>query len=305
MRRHSAWGLFVAAIVPSITPAAEQYFDSAGVKIAYLDEGRGEPVVLLHGFSLSAAEMWTRLPFAPTPIIPAVANEHRVIAPDFRGHGLSDKPHDPAMYGSELAEDVVRLLDHLGVAKAHVVGYSMGASVAGKLLALHPQRLLSVTFGGGGPMLRTTPALSEAMNATAESLERGDGFGPLLVALSPEGQPKPTLAQAAMMSKLTLWGKDQRALAAAVRGQSSLEVTENELAACDVPVLFVYGSREAAFKVQFIAAAQTAFPSAEVAVIQDCDHMTTVGSPEFLEAVLRFTRAHSATVVPVATEASH
>ena len=199
--------------------------------IAYFDVGDGEAIVLLHGFSVSAAEMWTKKPFVQSPIISALAKEYRVLAPDLRGHGSSDKPHDPKMYGREIAEDVVRLLDHLNVAKAHVVGYSMGATVAGNLLVNHSDRLLSVTFAGGGPLLCPSKAASDIMTATAESLERGDGLGPLLIALTPEGQPKPGPAYVDLISKWALQGKDQKALAAVIRGQSSLAVTGAELAA--------------------------------------------------------------------------
>src|SRR5262245_6681855 len=80
----------------SSVQAAEQFFDSDGVRIAYIDEGRGEALVLLHGFSTSAEEMWMRPPFSPEPMIPQLAHEYRVIAPDLRGHGESDKPHDAA-----------------------------------------------------------------------------------------------------------------------------------------------------------------------------------------------------------------
>ncbi len=292
MRRRVLWAILLAAAVACEVRSAEHAFDSNGVNIAYIDEGGGEAIVLLHGFGASAAEMWTGLPFAPTPLIPLLAKEYRVIAPDLRGHGNSDKPHDATKYGCEMAEDVVRLLDHLDVPKAHVVGYSMGATVAGKLLASHPDRLLSVTFGGGGPLFRPSQEFSDAFNATASSLERGEGYGPLVIALTPEGAPKPSEFQAAIISSLLLKGKDQKGLAAVMRSQSRLEVTEAELAANTVPVSFVYGGREAPCKVDLIAGALEVLPEAEVTVIDGRDHVSTVGSPEFREAILKFARAH-------------
>src|SRR5687768_4398772 len=141
--------------------------------------------------------MWTKMPFATTQFLPVLAKDYRVLAIDFRGHGKSDKPHDPKAYGKEMAEDVVRLLDHLKVRKAHVVGYSMGAVVAGRLLASHPDRLLSVTFGGAGPQFRPPRELTAVIEATAESLEQRKGITPLVVALAPDGGPKPTPEQAA------------------------------------------------------------------------------------------------------------
>ena len=129
----------VAVLVPFLlwsgARAEEKSFDSDGVRVAYFDEGQGEAVVLLHGFATSSEEMWTRMPLATTQFVSALKG-YRVLAVDFRGHGKSDKPHDPKMYGKELAEDVVRLLDHLKIKKAHVVGYSMGAVVAENVRAV-------------------------------------------------------------------------------------------------------------------------------------------------------------------------
>ncbi len=280
------------AVIACEVRAVEQSFDSQGVEISYLDEGAGETIVLVHGFGLSADEMWMQAPFAPTPIIPELAKEYRVVAPDLRGHGASSKPHGAAEYGCAMAEDIVRLLDHLQVRKAHVVGYSMGATVAGKLLANHPERLLSVTFGGGGPVVRLSPEDSEVIDATAASLEQGYGCVPLVMSLAPEAGPRPSPFQASMISTLLVRGKDQQALAAVMRGQPGLAVTEEELAASAVPVLFIYGEREARCKLNRIAGALDALPQAEVMEIEGRDHVTTVASRKFRERVLEFARAH-------------
>jgi pimeloyl-ACP methyl ester carboxylesterase len=271
--------------------AEEKSFDSNGVKIAYIDEGKGEAVVLLHGFGASAAEMWTNMPFATTQFVSALKG-YRVLAIDFRGHGKSDKPHDPKMYGKEMVEDVVRLLDHRKIKKAHVVGYSMGAIVAGKLLVSHPDRLLSVTFGGGGPQYQTPKELAAVVEATAESLEKGKGITPLIIALTPDGEPKPTPEQAAGFSALFLANKDQKALAAVLRGMTGLAVTEAELSANRVPVQFVYGSREAAFLKDLIAASKKVLPKAGEVVIEKGDHGSTFLTPEFRKAVLEFLKAN-------------
>ena len=117
--------LFLSLALPGRVAAAEAVFESNGVKIRYVTEGKGEPIVLLHGW-MGDSSMWGRLDTNPA------TKEYQLIAVDLRGHGKSDKPHDPEKYGPEMAEDVVRLLDHLKLPKAHLVGYSMGQSSPGK-----------------------------------------------------------------------------------------------------------------------------------------------------------------------------
>src|SRR5438552_13310574 len=116
--------------VALLAAGGDHYFDSNGVRIRYVVAGSGEPVVLIHGWSADA-EMWQ-------PLMADLSRDYQVIALDCRGHGKSGKPHDPAKYGIEMTRDVVRLLDHLGIEKAHIAGYSMGGSIAIKLLSEHP-----------------------------------------------------------------------------------------------------------------------------------------------------------------------
>jgi pimeloyl-ACP methyl ester carboxylesterase len=206
------YAVLATCVLLSGVRAEEKTFDSGGVKIAYLDEGKGEVVVLLHGFGGSVPETWTHSPFAEAQFLPALKG-YRVLAIDHRGHGKSGQPHDPSKYGREMAEDVVRLLDHEKVKKAHVVGYSMGSFVAGKVLVSHPDRLLSVTFGGGGPLFQPPKKFTDTVEATAASLENGKGIGPLLLALTEESGQKVAPEQADAFSAGFIGGKDQKALA--------------------------------------------------------------------------------------------
>src|SRR5262245_64521390 len=109
-------------------PGKGQTFDSNGVKIYYTVEGQGQPVVIFHG-AFSSADMNWRLPGT----IKTLAAHYQVIALDARGHGRSDKPAREEDYGVEMADDVIRLLDHLKIEKAHIVGYSMGGMIAMKV----------------------------------------------------------------------------------------------------------------------------------------------------------------------------
>ena len=122
-------------------------FDSGGVKIHYLVEGKGDPVILIHGLFINAKINWEW-----PGIIAELAKDHQVIAPDCRGHGLSGKPVGDGQYGAKMVDDVVRLMDHLHLTKADIVGYSMGGAIAMKLMVLHPDRVHSAVVGGMGWM---------------------------------------------------------------------------------------------------------------------------------------------------------
>ena len=140
-----ASSLWLGRSSTSIAAAESQFFDAKGVKIHFLIEGTGEPVVLIHGLDSSARINW-QMPGT----IDALAKDHQVIALDLPGYGESDKPDDPAAYGEQWIDDVILLLDRLDIRKAHIVGYSMGSMVALKLIAEHPERVISGTLGGAG-----------------------------------------------------------------------------------------------------------------------------------------------------------
>src|SRR5688572_3495817 len=123
MTTRSAVRLALAAclmLTASAIAQEDKFFNSSGVRIRYIEQGQGEPVILLHGNG-SRLETWIQ-----RGILPNLSKDYRVIAFDARGHGRSEKPHDPKAYGREMALDVVRLMDHLGIKRAHIVGYSMG-----------------------------------------------------------------------------------------------------------------------------------------------------------------------------------
>ncbi len=133
------------AAVAALDPVHGTFTASDGVKIHYLEAGKGSPVVLIHGFSGSAEGNW----FA-NGVAEALSKNHRVVAIDCRGHGQSEKPHDPAKYGPQMAKDVLEMMDHLKIDKAHVHGYSMGGGIVTQLLVAAPQRFITASYGGSG-----------------------------------------------------------------------------------------------------------------------------------------------------------
>ena len=133
MKTHvAALALSVLTLIHATSFAAEErYFDSAGAQLRYFTEGSGTPVILLHGFSGSPEGLWIK----PGTFDALVAAGYQVIALDQRGHGKSAKYYDRDSYGIEMMEDVRRLLNHLDIDQAQLIGYSMGAKVANTLRA--------------------------------------------------------------------------------------------------------------------------------------------------------------------------
>ena len=137
----------LALAVALTSAAAAEEFDSGGVKIHYAVQGKGEPVILIHGLLANA-----RLNWEWPGITSELAKDHQVVALDCRGHGLSDKPTGNDQYGVKMVDDVIRLMDHLDLKKADIVGYSMGGAITMKLMVLHPERVRSAVVGGMGWM---------------------------------------------------------------------------------------------------------------------------------------------------------
>lgn len=271
----------------------DHFFNSHGVTLRYIDEGQGEPVLLIHGFCGSLHLQW-----GGPGILQSLAKDYRVIAYDNRGHGRSGKPHDPAKYGDELVEDAVRLLDHLGIDKAHIVGYSLGAFITDKLLAEHPQRFLTATLAGGG-WAKADDDRAEFIGEVARSLDEGNGIGPLLIKLTPEGRPKPSEARLRRANRLFSLVNDQKALAAVIRGMKDLTVSEQQLRANRVPTLAIVGEIDP-IKVTVDELSQV-MPNLQVYVIKDADHIGAFLRPEFSQALRTFLAEHSSQAGAAAT----
>ena len=262
-----------------------QRFDSQGADLYYTLAGHGEPVVLIHGFAVQSDLNW-RLP----GIIRALARDFQVIALDLRGHGRSDKPHDPELYGREMVADVVRLLDHLAIKRAHVVGYSLGGIIALKLATLYPERLISLSALGSGWENPENSTFLAEMSGIATALETGRGIPPLAGSLGPERE-KPGRLHTLWVKVMTRYLNDGRALAAMLRAIPELTLQREELGRIRVPVLSVVGSRDP-LKAG-VDAMEGLVPDHEVVLVPGADHMQAVGSPELIAALRSFLLNHS------------
>lgn len=272
--------------VTAIASAQDQYFDSDGVQIRYVIEGEGEPLVLIHGFTASIETNW-KLPgiFAP------LAKEYKVIALDCRGHGKSGKPHDRSEYGAKMSKDVANLLDHLDIEEAHIAGYSMGGMITLHFLINYPDRCTSAIVGGMGWNDPATGGL-EASNAIAESLEKGEGLKPLILAIHPEDEPLPSDEEINAMSAMILAANDAKALAAVAWGFSGLAVTKDQLSKNTVPTLAVVGEID---PLRAAAEAMEAnMPNVEkLVLVPGGDHITAMANPVLTQAMLDFLAEHA------------
>ncbi len=246
------------------------FFDSDGVEIAYLDTGGGDgklPVLLIHGFASNVATNWVNTGWVSF----LTKAGYRVIAFDNRGHGESQKLYDLVDYGAPLmAEDARRLLDHLGIARVNVIGYSMGARIAAFLTLAHPERVARVVFGGLGI-----------------NMVRGmAGTGPIaraLEATSIDDVTNPTARTFRAFAEQTK--SDLKALAACIRSSRAPISAEmaSEIAA---PVLVAVGSTDViGGSADELAAV---IPGARAYTIPDKDHNRAVGDRNFKAETLAF-----------------
>jgi len=251
--------------VVSAVAAEDRFFDSNGVKIRYTDQGSGQPVILIHGYSVNLEHEWV-----DTGVLPKLAQNYRVIAIDVRGHGKSDKPHDPNAYGPQMGLDVLGLMDSLNIPRAHIIGYSMGSMITAKLLSDHPERFLTATVGGGAGYRKMTPAVAQQMAQIEAPLDRGE--------LTP--------AWAAMHD-------DPVVLLDVLKSWPSLFWDEAKMRRVKVPVLAVVGSNDPG-----LAGAKdlkSVLPSVKLVVIEGATHAGKTGAlyrPEFIAAIEDFLAHH-------------
>jgi len=229
-----------------------QYFDSNGSRIHFIEQGSGEAVILMHG-NTGSVNGWLR-----AGVYHNLAEDYRVIAFDARGHGKSDKPHDVSAYGAEMSQDIIRLLDHLGIEKAHIIGYSMGTRVLGHLMASHADRFLTATLGGFAPKRNWTSDDQKAVEKRYENL----------IKTPPQ--------------RLLDEGQDIQALATLVLGFSELTVTDKDLSNFQIPTVAIIGSKDP--YLSRVNDLKALMPKMKVVVIDGATHRTAHRRPEFVEA---------------------
>lgn len=248
------------------------FFQSGPVRLAYIDESpidrdRHEPILLVHGFASSHAVNWV----FPLWVKALTADGRRTIALDNRGHGRSTKLYTPAAYDTRImAEDCLHLLDHLGIARADVMGYSMGARISSYLALNHPDRVRSLIIGGLGHHLV-------------------DGVGlPIGIADAMETE-KPELLTDPQQKTFRAFAdatkSDRKALAACIRGSRQV-LTLAEAARITTPTLICVGTKDdVAGDAHKLA---EVMGNARAVDIPNRDHNRAVGDKIYREAALAF-----------------
>jgi pimeloyl-ACP methyl ester carboxylesterase len=244
------------------------YFDSNGVQIYFEEHGKGEPVVLVHGFASRADRNWGANNWYAT-----LSPRYRVIALDCRGHGKSGKPHDAAAYAGEtMGEDVIRLLDHFGITRTLIMGYSMGARIVTGLLIHHPERLRAAVLGGVG-----------AVSASAPSFDRRPIVEALL-AESPSGKEQQGRDFRRFAESV---GNDLKALAACLSSNRE-DFTGEQITAANirVPTMIVLGTKDVLVGDPKLL--RDSIPGSKLVMLEGQDHLSAPADPHYKEAVLEF-----------------
>jgi pimeloyl-ACP methyl ester carboxylesterase len=248
------------------TPVVERFASFDGVELAYSVTGTGPDVLLLHGFASDALGNWIR----PGIHDAIVKSGRRVIAYDARGHGASDKPHDPAAYENDaMVRDAQALLDRLGIERVDVVGYSMGSMVSTRLVPQEPRARSLVLGGIGGRARRGRDPERRARIASA--LEAGE-----------EARAEDAEARA-FRRFAERSGNDLEALAAIQR--APLSARPGLLASIAVPTLVVAGDED-----QLAGSPEELaehIPDGVGRVVPG-NHLSAVGKPELTAAIVDF-----------------
>lgn len=242
-------------------------FHHGSVEIAYIDEGEGDPIVLVHGFASTKNVNW----IYPSWVSVLTKSGRRVIALDNRGHGESTKLYDPAQYSiGIMASDVLALMDHLKIDRADMMGYSMGGRITAYIARHHPQRQHSAILGGIGMGMIEGGGPGEEVARALEANSLDD-------VTDPRGRTFRAFADQTH--------SDRKALAACLRGSRQL-MTREDVAAIRGAVLIAVGTNDdvagSAHRLGEI------IRDAEVLDIPDRDHMRAVGDRVYKEGVLDF-----------------
>lgn len=267
-QRTSAATATPAQTTLTLATASDQWVTVGDLRLRYREIGEGPPVVLLHGYTDNLA-MWN----GPAD---SLARDHRVIVPDLRGFGESSKSGDPGFYGQQMVDDVVRLLDHLNLPDAHLIGYSMGGIISANVAVRYPARVRTVTFAAGA--FFQDSAETRSVMAYAERLANGEGLAPFFKWILPTW---PDSMITAILPSLVAQN-DSGSLVASIRGFMPLQLDSLAIDQSRIPATSVVSETDPLAKgARFLV---RHWPGKQLVVLPRGDHADIHLAPELLEA---------------------
>ncbi len=249
-------------------------FDSNGVRLAYIDQGTGDAVLLIHGFCTNLEYNWIRNGWVDE----LIKSGFRVVGLDNRGHGRSKKLYDPSDYAlDDMAADEFRLLELLDIERVHVIGYSLGARIATVFALNYPERIRTLTLGGLGD-LNAVQGLSSGGSVLraleAPSIEYALDFAARSVRVFAEST-----------------GSNLKAMAACLKKGGTETIPKEKYAQIKVPVLVALGDSDViAGSAEKLAAL---IPNGEALIIEGLGHLNAMANDEFIIGARAFIERHS------------
>ncbi len=288
MKRHRV-GVGVAMVLAcgAVLLAQDRYVSSDGASIRYVVQGRGESVVLIHGYTGSVEDHWV------TPgVMSRFAQDYQVVALDLRGHGKSAKPYEASAH-ARMEQDVVRVLDDLKIARAHIVGYSLGGVFVNKLLVTNPDRVHTAVLVASPGRRSWSAKDDEAAQDAARELMSDVPYRSLVLRLAPTDRPRPSEEAVRSTSARLAAGNDPKAHAALALARKYQVVTVEELARTKTPSLAVVGTADPV--VNSVRAMKKGWPGLIVEEIEGATHAgerSILTQPSTWNRVAAFFREH-------------
>lgn len=259
-----------------LSGAPDRFVSVPGARLRYREIGdpAGEPVILLHGYT-DRLEMFEGL-------ADSIARDHRVIVPDLRGFGESTKHGSPGDFGARMVDDVVALVDSLGLDHAHLLGYSMGGAIAAQVALREPskQRVASLSLIAGA-FWEDSAATMREMQPPIDALARGEGLAPFMRWILPDYAP--SVIQE--ISAKTAVANDSASVLASARSFHELALDWRAVDRSRVPAVVLVSRRDPMVTHSRLVAAR--WPGARYVEIADGDHAVVTTLPEVLEEFRR------------------
>ncbi|RZK09935.1 MAG: alpha/beta hydrolase [Flavobacterium sp.] len=248
-------------------------FDSKGTRINYVSKGKGEPIIFIHGFLANSNWNWIE-----AGTFDSLAKNYRVIAMDVRGHGTSEKPHSKEAYGKEILEDINRLMKHLNIDRANIVGYSMGGEITLAYLTSYPEKVIKAVAGGCGWM-KTGDEKYEQWKKNRDLLATIPAGVSIVERLWPGSDSTSDISK-------IVNANDPLALSGVANGMLQLSIEENKLLTNKVPTLLLIGEEDRLMKSAETTASVAT--NMKLQILKGQDHLSAINDPLFLTTIENF-----------------